>query len=423
MALVDYPSSSDDESDNEPTVSHQSTPPSQPSAAKSSRSVLTKRKRTANNDDKDDENATTTSQKQKRSDSPPPPLPPAFHDLYTTTPRTFDDPTFHGGRKRQTPHVEGNWPSHVYLMWFPTPTQTEVLTNLLSTLTALSAAKLACNRWAAEEDAAGAKLHTLVTSDTGTSLPLHISLSRPLTLHTTTKAAFLSTLQTRIHGSSVRPFEARFTGLRWEANATRTRWFLVLGVEKITGGGSDVRGGVVGGGDELNKLLRTCNQVCAEMGLGGLYGDGEQEIRAREKRERLEKRREVAEMRVRGKVRVDWGMGPRRTHDGDGDGEGKAGVEDKTKRQSEVKKDSQPDKKKEEVEIMAREADRSECFHVSLAWRLTAPEDDDEDSVIMGGKEVPGGRRDDGDGVKLAEPMEEVRNMRVSFDAVKVKIG
>ncbi|KAK3076112.1 hypothetical protein LTS18_013886, partial [Coniosporium uncinatum] len=306
---------------------------------------------------------------------------------------------------------------------FPTPTQTEVLTNLLSTLTALSAAKLASNRWAAEEDAAGAKLHTLVTSDTGTTLPLHISLSRPLTLHSTTKAAFLFTLQTRIHGSSVRPFDARFTGLRWEANATRTRWFLVLGVEKPTGGGSDVRGGAVGGGDELNKLLRICNQVCAEMGLGGLYGDGEQEIRAREKRERLEKRREVAEMRARGKVRVDWGMGLRRTHDGDGDGdgdgEGKAGVQDKTKGQSEEKKDNEPDKKK----VMAREADRSECFHVSLAWRLTAPEDEDEDSVVMGGKEVSCGRRDDGDGVKLADLMEEVRNMRVSFDAVKVKIG
>jgi hypothetical protein len=92
MVLVDYPDSESDE-DNNQDNSIPSTPP-----ARSLNSALKRKHSEADQDEL-------------------PPLPGAFHDLYSTNARvsTSDNPSLHGGRKRAMPHVQGNWPSHVYL--------------------------------------------------------------------------------------------------------------------------------------------------------------------------------------------------------------------------------------------------------------------------------------------------------------------
>lgn len=107
-----------------------------------------------------------------------------------------------------------------------------------------------------EEQAEGLKLNTLLTSPLSTSLPLHVSLSAPLSIASEKKDTFVERLQQTL--PPIGSFRVKLSGLHWVSNHERTRWFLVLRCEQPEG-------------DVLDRLLRWANGVCASFGLDQLY--------------------------------------------------------------------------------------------------------------------------------------------------------
>ncbi|KAK6820619.1 hypothetical protein PG990_012605 [Apiospora arundinis] len=216
----------------------------------------------------------------KGSSSALPPLPSAFHDLYASTVRvsTRDDPALHQGRKRQNPHVVGHWPSHLYTEWHPattttttatgasSPSEYETLTRLLSELSSAAAAS-------ASLSVAPDFLKTFLTSDLGAPLPLHISLSRPLSLTTGNKDDFLDAVRAALtRGAGVPAFLLRPTGLEWHRTAESARSFLVLRVESVAlDAASEKSTGEKKKNRELTQLLRRCNAVAQSFGQPALY--------------------------------------------------------------------------------------------------------------------------------------------------------
>ena len=180
-----------------------------------------------------------------------PSLPSSFHSLYATNVRTAnsDDPELHGGRTRQIAHQDGNWPTHVYLEWYPSVEETKLL-------------DAAINRFqtAGRPADPSNEINPFLRSDLGVQLPLHISLSAPLVLKTHNKGAILEELRNTIAASGAIAFVASSSGITWVHNFDQIRYFLVLQLSKPAN-------------DDLNKLLRACNHCAIRHGLTELYSN------------------------------------------------------------------------------------------------------------------------------------------------------
>jgi len=99
---------------------------------------------------------------------------------------------------------------------------------------------------------------TLLTSDLGVTLPLHISLSRSLQVPTEGREELLSAVTETISKAGVNSFTVTSRGLKWVSNYDGTRWFLALVLNRVDN-------------DGLNRLLVACNQVAGGKGYPTLY--------------------------------------------------------------------------------------------------------------------------------------------------------
>ncbi|KAH6692670.1 hypothetical protein F5X68DRAFT_201378 [Plectosphaerella plurivora] len=122
------------------------------------------------------------------------------------------------------------------------------------------------------------KLHSFLTSDLNAPLPLHISLSRPLSLTTANKDDFLSAATTSLrafnpaamspkgatHSAKGLSFALIPGGLAFYRSPDSDRTFLVLRVANAIVDG-------ISSNPQLRELLRRCNSVAAAQGLPTLY--------------------------------------------------------------------------------------------------------------------------------------------------------
>lgn len=159
-----------------------------------------------------------------------PPLPSSFYDLYTSKPASQLDSaseTDHLGKVRALPHIDGQWPTHVYLEWKP-----DVSWRRLELLNGAVARALESTGDAQHKKTA---YHSLVKSDVGVRLPLHVSLSDTLMPSTESKQQVTDSISEALaaslkeRGGPVR-IDVSKTKLQVVLNRQKTRAFVVLAV-------------------------------------------------------------------------------------------------------------------------------------------------------------------------------------------------
>jgi hypothetical protein len=168
-----------------------------------------------------DDEPTCARNKKSKEETKLPSLPTHFQDLFLSGPRLTDDPEFHQGRIRTHQHVEGQWPSHVYIEWYPDDSGCgEILKKLLDLADKAIGAKLT-----------GKEMHSLLESELNVKLPLHISLSNTMMIETENKDEFLAGIMDSMKNFECFEVEIVTHSVNILLNDTKTRAFIAIQIK------------------------------------------------------------------------------------------------------------------------------------------------------------------------------------------------
>ena len=284
MSLVTYSSSEADESPCQARKKRKRSPPSQvPPSTRISASAL-------------------------------PPLPSSFTTLYATPVRAFpgDDPALHAGRTRSVPHVPGQWITHIYVEWAPSPTQAALLERAIARTNAPAGTAGALH--APDCSGVSGKVHSFLRSELGAPAPLHISLSRTLPLVSSQRETFVEKLRGALTG--IEQFVISVDRAKWVENAEGTRGFLILPLRQ---GVKDAEKRESDESNQMQRLLGSCNSVVRKMGFPGLYENKQSLLREAADSEMATRAREAAKCHIS----IAWALLGERTAEGEEPGAGK----------------------------------------------------------------------------------------------------
>ncbi|KAG0224669.1 poly(U)-specific 3'-to-5' RNA exonuclease [Actinomortierella wolfii] len=229
MSLVQYGSSSSDESSDEGHVSSNANV-SLNNRLKAETEAVQKGVKRSREEEGDSQN----DKKRGKNGTQLPPLPPALTGLFQERERPPDDPSLHQGRTRSKPHVDGLWATSVYI----DISLTEELEDIISTLVERAKA--------------------LVPSLETIPEP-HISLTRLFRLPTLHVDRFKRDVRSVFEKRN--KIKLSFSGLQCFSNDEQTRSFLTLRV------GS--------GHAELESMMADMDQIAIKYGQPTFYDNPE----------------------------------------------------------------------------------------------------------------------------------------------------
>ncbi|KAI9599131.1 hypothetical protein BDF19DRAFT_430193 [Syncephalis fuscata] len=165
------------------------------------------------------------------SRSPPPP-PPAFHSLFVRPGGPRDDPKQHQGRIRATPHIRGNWSTHVYLSIHPSEELSVLLQKMFNaakqSVPNLQWIQATNNTFIQTTKDSVEETPQMLNGPLGTNWDLHLSLSRPCYLKLYQLDHFTRQLKEKLQ--DIQKFHINFCNAVRFDNDDQTREFISLSV-------------------------------------------------------------------------------------------------------------------------------------------------------------------------------------------------